>query len=143
MNYTRSDYSSIRNNCYYIIVTNKPKKDNNRMKIIRTKDKDRKRELVEMTANHTSRPEKVLFLPTRIFCFANALLPYGTIREANTHCTHLQFARANTQIKNCKRVQSYPCKKHCIWLMCTTKKPEVLICLWLKVKTQSLRLLPL
>ncbi len=44
----------------------------------------------------------------RRFCFANALLPYGAIREAHPHCTHLQTARANLQSKICKRVQSCP-----------------------------------
>jgi hypothetical protein len=33
------------------------------------------------------------------------LLPFGTVREAHAHCTHLQIAQANTQTKICKRVQ--------------------------------------
>ncbi|MCG6191359.1 hypothetical protein, partial [Maribellus maritimus] len=42
------------------------------------------------------------------FSFADALLPFGTIREAHAHCTHLQIARANSQTKICKRVQFLP-----------------------------------
>jgi len=37
--------------------------------------------------------------------FANALLPYRAIWEANTHCTHLQIAQAITQTEIYKRVQ--------------------------------------
>jgi hypothetical protein len=37
--------------------------------------------------------------------FALPLLPFGTVREANAHCTHLQIAHANPQSKICKRVQ--------------------------------------
>ena len=47
-------------------------------------------------------------IASKRFCFANALLPYGAIEKANAHCTHLQIARANTQIKICKRVQFLP-----------------------------------
>jgi len=46
------------------------------------------------------------------FVFANPLLPFGTIREANAHCTHLQIAQANPQTEICKRVQSLPTLKH-------------------------------
>ena len=42
------------------------------------------------------------------FVFADPLLPFGTIREANTHCTHLQIATANPKTKICKRVQLPP-----------------------------------
>ena len=42
------------------------------------------------------------------FVFSDPLLPYGAIREANTHCTHLQIAQADTQTQICKRVQFYP-----------------------------------
>ncbi len=42
------------------------------------------------------------------FVFANPLLPFGTIWEAYTHCTHLQIAQANPQTKICKKVQSLP-----------------------------------
>jgi len=27
--------------------------------------------------------------------FARPLLPFGSVREAHTHCTHLQIAQAN------------------------------------------------
>jgi len=36
--------------------------------------------------------------------FADPLLPFGTVREANAHCTHLQIAQADTQTQICKRV---------------------------------------
>ncbi len=36
--------------------------------------------------------------------FADLLISFGTVREAYSHCTHLQIARAKTQTKNCKRV---------------------------------------
>lgn len=41
------------------------------------------------------------------FVFADPLLPFGTIREAHTHCTHCQATRANTLTKACQRVQFY------------------------------------
>jgi len=37
--------------------------------------------------------------------FARPLLPFGTVGEAHTHCTHLQIAQADPQTKICKRVQ--------------------------------------
>jgi len=37
--------------------------------------------------------------------FAPALLPFGTVREAHAHCTHLQIAQADPQTEICKRVQ--------------------------------------
>jgi len=40
--------------------------------------------------------------------FADPLLPFGTIGEARTHCTHLQIAQANPQTEICKRVQFLP-----------------------------------
>jgi len=40
------------------------------------------------------------------FVFADPLLPFGTIREASAHCTHLQITQANPQTNICKRVQS-------------------------------------
>jgi len=40
--------------------------------------------------------------------FADPLLPFGTVREAHTHCTHLQIIKANPQTKICKRVQFLP-----------------------------------
>lgn len=40
--------------------------------------------------------------------FARPLLPFGTVREAHAHCTHLQIAQANTQSEICKRVQFLP-----------------------------------
>ena len=40
--------------------------------------------------------------------FADPLLPFGTVREADAHCTHLQIAQADTQTKICKRVQFLP-----------------------------------
>jgi len=35
--------------------------------------------------------------------FATALLPFGTVGEANAHCTHLQIAQADPQTEICKR----------------------------------------
>jgi len=43
--------------------------------------------------------------------FADPLLPFGTVREATAHCTHLQIAQADTQTKICKRVQFLPTLK--------------------------------
>ena len=40
--------------------------------------------------------------------FAHALLPFGAIREAHAHCTHLQSTHADPQPKICKRVQFSP-----------------------------------
>jgi len=40
--------------------------------------------------------------------FADQLLPFGTVREAHAHCTHLQIALADAQTKICKRVQFFP-----------------------------------
>jgi hypothetical protein len=40
--------------------------------------------------------------------FARPLLPFGTVGEANAHCTHLQIAQANAQTEICKRVQFLP-----------------------------------
>ena len=37
--------------------------------------------------------------------FAHPLLPFGTVNEAHTHCTHLQIAQADPLTKICKRVQ--------------------------------------
>jgi hypothetical protein len=53
--------------------------------------------------------EKIVALIER-YCkkklvFADPLLPFGTVREAYAHCTHLQIAQANAQTKICKRVQ--------------------------------------
>ncbi|AUC22657.1 hypothetical protein BTO15_11410 [Polaribacter sejongensis] len=40
--------------------------------------------------------------------FAHPLLPFETVREALTHCTHLQIAQADPQTKIFKRVQFSP-----------------------------------
>jgi hypothetical protein len=37
--------------------------------------------------------------------FARPLLSFGSIREANAHCTHLQIAQVNPQTEICKKVQ--------------------------------------
>ncbi len=47
-----------------------------------------------------------MIAPNR-FCFARPLLPFGTVGEAHTHCTHLQIAQADPQTEICKRVQSF------------------------------------
>ena len=41
------------------------------------------------------------------FVFADPLLPFGTIWEADAHCSHLQIAPADPQTKICKRVQFF------------------------------------
>jgi hypothetical protein len=40
--------------------------------------------------------------------FACPLLPFGTVREAHAHSTHLQIAQADPQTEICKRVQLLP-----------------------------------
>lgn len=40
--------------------------------------------------------------------FACPLLPFGTVREAHAHCTHLQITQAIPQTEICKRVQFLP-----------------------------------
>lgn len=45
------------------------------------------------------------------FVFAAPQLPFVEIRDASTHCTHLQIAQANAQTKICKRVQFQPSLK--------------------------------
>jgi hypothetical protein len=44
--------------------------------------------------------------------FASPLLPFGSVREVNPHCTHLQIAQANPQTEICKRVQFLPTHKN-------------------------------
>lgn len=58
------------------------------MKIDKTTYKDKEENQIGMTADHTSRPDKVLFF-------------------ANSHCTHWQVAPADPQTKTCQRVQFY------------------------------------
>ena len=42
------------------------------------------------------------------FVFADPLLPFGTSREANAHCTHLQIAQANPPPKFAKECNLAP-----------------------------------
>lgn len=65
------------------------------MKIEKTTYIDRKDRQFGMTADHTSRPDKVLF-------FAD---PHFLFLRADPHCTHWQVARADPQTKTCQRVQ--------------------------------------
>ena len=60
------------------------------MKIDKTTYIDKVENQIGLTADHTSRPDKVLF-------FADP--------RASAHCTHWQVARADTQTKTCQRVQ--------------------------------------
>jgi hypothetical protein len=46
--------------------------------------------------------------------FTHPLLPFGTVREAHAHCTHLQIAKANPQTEIYKRVQFFLPKKTAI-----------------------------
>ena len=50
-------------------VTSKPKKKDSDMKIDKTTYKDRKENQIGLTANHTSRPDKVLFFANPHFLF--------------------------------------------------------------------------
>jgi hypothetical protein len=55
---------------------------------------DRQERLIGMTADHTCRPDKVLFFPTAHFLFFNFI--------AYTHCTHLllpAYAQTNPKSK--------------------------------------------
>jgi len=70
------------------------KKDSD-MKIDKTTYKDKEENQIGMTADHTSRPDKVLFFAEPHFLFL----------RANPHCTHWQVARADPQTKPCQRVQ--------------------------------------
>jgi hypothetical protein len=72
------------------------KKDSD-MKIDKTTYKDRKERIIGMIADYTNRPDKVLFFADPHFLF---------FLRADTHCTHWQVARADTQSKTCQRVQS-------------------------------------
>ncbi len=65
------------------------------MKIDKMIYKGRKERQIGMTADHTSRPDKVLF-------FAN---PHFLFLRADPHCTHWQAPRADTQTKGCQKVQ--------------------------------------
>jgi hypothetical protein len=47
--------------------------------------------------------------------FANPLVPFGTVGEAYSHCTHLQIAQADAQTEICKRVQLLPPYKINTW----------------------------
>ena len=44
------------------------------------------------------------------FCFADPLLPFGAVRKANAHCTHLQIAHAIPQPKFAKECNYPPYK---------------------------------
>jgi hypothetical protein len=57
------------------------------MKINKTTYKDKEEIQIGMTADHTSQPDKVLFLPPRIFCFLIFWQP---------HKWHILFCRNHT-----------------------------------------------
>ena len=63
--------------------------------IIKEKLKNAVEKILEIIGNYYN--EKIIS--------ANALLPYGTIWEAISNCTHLQTALAPNQPGMCKRVQ--------------------------------------
>jgi hypothetical protein len=65
------------------------------MKIDKTTFKDKEKRQIEMTADHTSRPDKVLFFDDTHFLFL----------RADPHCTHWQVAQTDPQTKTCQRVQ--------------------------------------
>jgi len=44
--------------------------------------------------------------------FARPLLPFGTVREAHAHCTHLQIAQADTRPKFGKELFFLPTHPH-------------------------------
>jgi len=45
------------------------------------------------------------------FVFANPLLPFGTVRESHTHCTHLQITLTNPLTKFAKECNYQPTEK--------------------------------
>jgi len=57
--------------CTYKGVTNKPKKKDSDMKIDKTTYKDKEENQIGLTADHTSRPDKVLFFADPHFLFFN------------------------------------------------------------------------
>jgi len=54
---------------------------------------------------HENRHRIKKILDKENFVFARPLLPFGTVWEANAHCTHLQNAQATAPTEICKRVQ--------------------------------------
>lgn len=78
-------------------VTNKPNKIDSDMKIDKTTYKDKEENQIGMTADHSRRPDKVLFFADPLFCFL----------RADLHCTHWQATLTRPQTKACQRVQ--PC----------------------------------
>ena len=49
-----------------------------------------------------TRKNKIKMTSSIKFCFAHPRLPFGTVGEANPHCTHLQITRAGPQTKFAK-----------------------------------------
>ena len=82
-------------------VTNKPKNKYSDMKIDKTTYKDRKERPIEMTANHTSRPDKVLFFADPHFLFFKSRPTLHTLpsRSKQQHKPELakEYIRPNTR----------------------------------------------
>jgi len=89
-------------------VTSKPKKKNSDMKIDKTTYKDKEENQIGLTADHTSRPDKVLFLADTHFLFlksdtqmAHCLLPdtqASTSQKSKSHF-FLRTKRVNFKYK--------------------------------------------
>jgi hypothetical protein len=68
-----------------------------------------------------NRKENQILTSIETYCkkklvFADPPLPFGTIRKAHAHCTHLQIAQAIPQTEICKRVQFLPIKSYLVIL---------------------------
>jgi hypothetical protein len=66
----------------YLLVTNKPKKDSDKMKHDSKTHIDGQERLIGITADHTSRPDKVLFSTDPHFLFFNSRPTFGTLSFA-------------------------------------------------------------
>jgi len=67
-------------------------KDSYRINLDRKTYMDIKEELISMTADHTSRPDKVLFLPTHIFSHKQEQSKSPTCIRTNLFALHMLFS---------------------------------------------------
>ena len=95
----------------YTDVTSKPEKKDSDMKIDKTTYKDKEENQNGMTADHTSRPDKVLFFADLHFLFlesttkmAHYLLPNTQVNVSQKSKSHFSLCtkRINLQIKTLK-----------------------------------------
>jgi len=76
-------------------VTKKPKKKDSDMKIDKTTyNKDRKERKVGMTADHTSRPDKVLFFANPHFLFFKSQLTLHTLASRTSRPTNQNLPKS-------------------------------------------------